>query len=133
MKRAVALILAVALVLPGCASHTGAAGNVMLAPPQPEWVKDYAAAIPLGSPVRVSRFDESTIRGDLIAVTNTTIVLQKRTRLPEAPVSVPMQRIRSVEVERPSGNLAKAIAIGAAAGAGAALGLLMIFAAIYSD
>ena len=136
MKGIIAIALCAALAAPGCA--TGRSGpRVPAAPPTTpaaaSWVKGYAAAIPIGSPVRVSRFDEPTIRGALVDVTDSAILVQRRTRVPEPPLTVPMQRLRSIEIERPSGNIAKSIIIGAAAGAGAALGLLAILATVYSD
>ena len=138
MKRLIAIGLCAALAAPGCAA--GRSGPRVPAPPgaaaphaTAAWVKGYMTSIPIGSPVRVSRFDEPAVRGALIEVTDSTILVQRRTRLPEPPVAVPMQHVRSVEIDRPSGNVGKAIIIGAAAGAGAALGLLVILAAIYSD
>ena len=59
------------------------------------------------------------------------IVVQRRTRLPEAPVTIPIEGIQAVEPDT-SSSTGRAVAIGAAAGAGAALGVLLLLAAIYA-
>jgi hypothetical protein len=57
--------------------------------------------------------------------------VQRRTRIPEPPVTIPIERIRAVEIDT-SGGTGRAVAIGATAGAGAALGVILILAAIFA-
>jgi hypothetical protein len=61
------------------------------------------------------------------------IVVQRRTRVPEPPFSIPIERISTVDIEAPGSSIGKAVAIGAAAGAGGALGVMLLLAAIFSD
>jgi hypothetical protein len=60
------------------------------------------------------------------------IVIQKRTRIPEAPLAIAIDEVQAMELEGKNGGPGKAIAMGAAAGAGAALGVLLILAAIFA-
>jgi hypothetical protein len=60
------------------------------------------------------------------------IVVQRRTRLPEAPLTIPIADIVSLELES-NGSVGRTIGIGIAAGAGATLGVLLLLAAIFAD
>ena len=67
-------------------------------------------------------------------VSDTEVVVQPRTRIPEPPVQIPFQTVLRITPESTSGtNLAKAIGIGAAAAVGATLGVFAILAAIFAD
>ena len=59
------------------------------------------------------------------------IVLQPRTRIPEPPLTIPIERIRAVEIDASNGT-GRAVAIGAAAGGAAALGVILVLAAIFA-
>jgi hypothetical protein len=61
------------------------------------------------------------------------LVVQRRTRIPEAPIEVPMREVLSVELELKNGNPARTAAIGAVAAVSATLGVLLILAAVFSD
>ena len=53
---------------------------------------------------------------------------------PEAPIEVPLRSVIAVELEAPgNGNMARTVAIGAAAAASATLAVLWILAAVLSD
>ena len=77
--------------------------------------------------------DGSTLRGTLMKATDEGIVIQPRTRIPELPRDVPMDRIRTVELETGGTGVGKAVAIGVAVGVGTFFGVLMILAAVYGD
>jgi hypothetical protein len=95
---------------------------------------EYVQKLTPGSAVRVERTGGKSVRGTLIKATDRSVVVQARTRLPEPPIEVAMGDVLSVTPESPRGaNLAKAIAAGAAAGAGAALGIFFIIVAAYND
>jgi hypothetical protein len=57
--------------------------------------------------------------------------VQKRTRVPEAPLQIAIKDVQAVELEaKTSGG--KTVAMGAAAGVAAALGVLLILAAVFA-
>jgi hypothetical protein len=61
------------------------------------------------------------------------VVIQRRARVPEAPIAVPLQQVLAVELDGPAGgNSARTIAIGAGAAAAATLGVLFVLAAIFA-
>lgn len=93
----------------------------------------YVRQLPVGSRVRVSLSDGTVIHGTLIKADSDPIAVQRRTRIPEAPLQIPLKEVRAVEPEKGGGGTGRAIAIGAAAGAGAALGVLLVLAAIFAD
>ena len=61
-----------------------------------------------------------------------SVVVYPKGRVPEPPVTVAAADVRSFEIDRPS-SLAKVIAIGAAAGAAAALGVIFLIVAMIDD
>jgi hypothetical protein len=65
--------------------------------------------------------------------TATGIVVQERTRIPESPLTIPIESIRRVEIDPPGNGIGKAVAIGLAAGASGALGVILLLAAVFSD
>ena len=148
-RRALALLLIAGLTASGCAT----AAEIRRAPaPVPQFqtsavqpsatgrtqtdavlLAEYVQKLPIGSRVRVHLADGRRQRGTLMDATAERIVLQPRTRIPEPPVRITLDRIVAVELESPNGSVGRAIGIGIAAGAGAILGVLLLFAAIYSD
>jgi hypothetical protein len=140
MRTCLSLALAVVLALPGCAT-TGAARNAQAspAPPprqsivDPTVMADYVRQLKVGSRVRLARTNGDEIRGILMKNDGDPLVVQRRARIPEAPIEVPLRDVVSVELEPKSGNPARTIAIGAAAAVSATLGVLLLLAAIYSD
>jgi hypothetical protein len=95
---------------------------------------DYVQTLAPGSPVRIGRTNGQTTRGTLMKATDRSLIIQPRTRVPEPPLEIPLADIVSVTPEAPGRtNVGKIIGIAAAAGAGAALGILLILAAIYGD
>jgi hypothetical protein len=97
-------------------------------------IAEYVQKLPPGAAVRIERARGSALRGTLLKATEQSLIVQPRTRLPEAPVQVPLTEVLSVVPESPNGtNLGKAIGIGVAAGAGAALGVFLIIIAALGD
>jgi hypothetical protein len=150
-KRAVALLLAIAVTLAGCATtrrldrqETGY-GRDMNAPvprsgsqvttpaTNQKLLADYVQKLPVGTRVRVHLMNGRRERGTLMDATAERIVVQRRTRIPEPATEIPLDRVTAVDVETGNGGVGKAIAIGIAAGAGATFGVLLLLAAIYSD
>jgi hypothetical protein len=137
MTRALALVLSVALASSGCASVRAQGTRVATTPDlraaDPMVMADYIRQLPLGSRVKVSLANGSTIRGTLMKADADPIVVQKRTRIPERPVEIKLADVMAVELDAKKGSLGRSIAIGAATGAAATLGVLMILAAVFAD
>lgn len=137
-RKFVAFVMSLAIVTAttGCASIAAqrSRGVVLArADTDPDLMASYVRQLPLGSRVRVSLSDGTVIHGTLIKADADPIVVQRRTRLPEAPLEIPLKNVTAVELEKGGGGPGRAIAIGAAAGAGAALSVLLVLAAIFSD
>ena len=127
-------ILCLSIVNVGCASsgrHAAVATPAMRVG-EADAMASYVRQLPVGSRVRVTLADGRTLHGTLMS-TGDPVVLQKRTRIPEAPIEIALAGVRAVELESKSGGTARAIALGAAAGAASALGVLMVLAAIFAD
>ena len=139
MTRLLALVLSVALASSGCAtaryttSQVSVPGPEQTAPARPDaaLIADFVRKIPVGSRVRVGLADGRTVRGTLMRGDTDPIVIQRRTRVPESPLEIKVADVRTIELDQPTGSSGKTIAIGVAAGAGAALGVLLI-AAIFA-
>ena len=139
MKTCLSLLLAVTLALPGCATARASQNRLPPSPaPQrtadPKIMADYIRQLPVGSRVRLSRTDGDEIRGLLIKNDGDPIAVQRRARIPEAPIEVPLRNVIAVELDTPgNGNMARTVAIGAAAAAAATLATLWILFAVLSD
>jgi hypothetical protein len=138
VKRAIALLVTIALTSPACATTAGPRLQTT-APGQTArdraLLADYVQKLPVGSRVRVHLLDGGRERGTLMDATAERIVIQPRTRIPEPPREIPLDRVLGIELEtgNGTGSVARAIGIGVAAGAGTFLGIFLLLAAIYSD
>jgi len=95
---------------------------------------DYVQKIPAGSRIRVERTDGGSFRGTLMRATETEIVVQKNTRVPEPPLEIPLAQLSRVTLDSGSnGSVGKAVGIGIAAGVGSVLAFLAILAASFND
>lgn len=140
MRRMVALALSVALASAGCASTANRHATARIGAPgqaaarhDPTLFTEFVKKIPVGSRVRLGLANGQTIRGTLMRADTDPIVVQRRTRMPEAPIEIRVADLLTMELDQPGTGPGKAIAIGVASGAGAALGVLMILAAIFAD
>ncbi len=137
MKRIIAAALCVGLALPGCASlgpRRTDTGRLLTTTTQERSVlSDYARQLPIGTRVRAASADHRKVRGTLVKRTDTAIVIQPRTRVAEAFVEIPFDELVSLEQEVPSSGTGKAVAAGMAAGAGAALGVILLLIALWGD
>ena len=139
LTRTIAGLVCVAVINAGCATATTGGVRVANGTQQSAATRaaiaEYVQQLKPGLAVRVGRSDGRTIRGTLMKATADTLVLQPRARVPEPPVEIPVADVVSVTPESPSNgaSVGKAIGIGAAAAAGAVLGIFLILAAIYSD
>jgi hypothetical protein len=86
-----------------------------------------AETIQLGSKVAVHTIDGKRIKGTLMRVDDASVMVKKNTRIPEAPVTVTFEQMSNIERDRGNSmNWAKALGVGAAAGAGAILTIFVI-------
>ncbi len=138
MKRLFALFLCALISAPACATRSGP--RVQMAPTvsarstsDRAVLAEFARQLPLGSRVKASVADEGTIRGTLLKVTDTSIVVQPRTRVAEPLAEVPFDRLLALEQDVPGSSAGRTAAISAAAAGGATLAVLMVLAAIFSD
>ena len=130
MKSTIAAILCVALVCSGCASMSGALVTPSPRTPAPTQAADpsvmvsYVTHLAIGSRVAVDLTDGHSVKGTLMKADSGGIVVQPRTRIPEPPIQIPLDRISAVETET---NVSTARTFGIGFGAGAAGGLAAIF------
>jgi hypothetical protein len=135
-RKTVAALVCTALMTTGCAS---ASGPRVAQAPEPPGVQDravlaeYVQRLPAGSRIRVERTSGNALRGTLMKATPDAIVVQKNTRVPEAPVEVPLSQVTRVTLEPTSSSIGKHIAIGVGSGVAATFGVLLILAALWSD
>jgi hypothetical protein len=140
MRTGLSLLLAVTLAAPGCATSRAARvpTTTTALPPQhapvdSKVMADYVRQLKVGSRIRLARTNGDEIHGTLMKNDGDPLVVQRRTRIPEAPIEVPLREVLSVELETKNGNPARTVAIGAVAAVSATLGVLLILAAIFSD
>lgn len=134
MKRILALVLCVALGAPGCASARVSRTPVVplqtaASPGDPAVMAEYVQKLPAGSRLRVDTTAGRTLRGTLIKANEDELVVQRNTRVPVPPESLAMKDVARVVVESGSSN-GKLMAVGAAIGAGAAVGILWLITII---
>lgn len=140
MTRPLIALTVCAALVSGCATAGGArmayapqaqAGAPRSAADQ-ALLAEYAQKLQPGTKVRVDRMNGKPVKGTLMKASDTAVVIQPRTRLPEPPIEIPLAEVLAVTPEKSNG-VGKAIGIGAAAGAAAALGTILILIAAFSD
>jgi hypothetical protein len=110
---------------------TAPAAGLQLA--DPALVASYVKQLPIGSRVRVGLTGGARIKGTLMTSNDREIVVQPRTRIPEPPLQIAMDRIVAVELETNSNsNLGRTIGVGVAAGVGGTLAVFLVLAAIFA-
>lgn len=135
LKRMIAALVCAALATTACASAGGQRipHSAPGAPIQDKAVlADYVQRLSAGSKVRVERTDGTAFRGTLMRATAQTILVQKNTRVPEAPIEIPLEQLTRVTLDNGS-SMGKSVAIGVGAGVAATFGVLLLLAALLSD
>ena len=138
MRKLLCLLLTTTLAVSGCATARANSNRVYTTGDRQsvdtKVMADYIRQLKVGSRVRLSRVRGDDIRGILMKNDGDPVVIQRRSRVPEAPISVPLAEVLAVELDVPgNGNPARTIAIGAAAAVAGTLGVLLVLAAIFSD
>lgn len=85
-----------------------------------------AEAIPLGTKVSVQTLDGRRVKGTLMRVDDTSMLVKKNSRIPEAPIAVTFEQMANVEKSGGGMSWGKAIGIGVATGASAILTIFVI-------
>ena len=123
--RTTALVIMVTIL-------SGGMSDVLAAQPQAPveaaaW-KDVAGAIPLGSRVKAHTVEGRRITGTLMQVSDGAVMVKRNTRLPEPAVSIAFADLSRLERDHGNGgiNIAKAVGIALAAGAGVMITLFAI-------
>lgn len=90
--------------------------------------RQVAETIPLGSKVKVQTVEGRRLKGTLMRVDGTSVMLKRNTRMPEPALTVAFTDIAKLERDEPGGgmHIAKAIGVGLAAGAGVFFSLVLI-------
>jgi hypothetical protein len=117
-----------------CSMFVMSAAEAFAAQEATAW-KEVAAAIPLGSKVKVLTTSGNRLTGTLMSVAGDAVMVKRNTRLPEPAVSVPFSEVSRLERDHGSRGVTvgKAIAIGLASGAGVLFGLFAMIAMSYDD
>ena len=132
MRRLLAVLTCASLLVPGCASTGTPRVQAPDSPVDQGLLASYVRQLPIGSHVRVALTDGHTIKGTLMKTSDTELVVQRRTRVPEPPDEIPLANVTAVELDTNTGSAARAIWVGAAAGAGGALAVFLILAALFA-
>ena len=135
-RQMVAALVCVAFATTGCAS-AGGQRMPQSAPGVPVQDKavlgDYVQRLAAGSKVRVEKTDGSSFRGTLMKATPQAILVQKNTRVPEAPVEIPLEQLTRVALDNGGSSVGKTVAIGVGTGVAATFGVLLLMFALWGD
>jgi hypothetical protein len=89
--------------------------------------REMAAAIPLGSRIKLQTRAGRRLTATLMSVSDDAVIVQRASRLPEPPVTVPFSELARLQRDDRGGfSLAKALGVGLASGAGAILTMFAI-------
>ena len=137
VKRAMTVVTCAAIAASGCATHGGTRISPIYASPGSDGraaLIEYVQKLPPGTAVRIDRVKGRTLRGTLVKATGERLFVQPKARIPEGVIEISMEEVVGVTPDTPGGNnVARAIGVGAAAGAAAALGVFLIIVALVSD
>ncbi|HYT74794.1 MAG TPA: hypothetical protein VEL79_08615 [Vicinamibacterales bacterium] len=128
-RQTLALVLCGAIAMSGCASAGGPrVADTPAVPVMDQAVlADYVQRLPAGSRVRIERVTGDMVRGTLMKATPDGIVVQKNTRVPETPTTIPLAQVARVTLEQTNGH-STAMAIWA--GVGVAFSSLFVLSAL---
>ena len=125
MKRFISSIVLTCMLAPGVAF----AEQGVVVERSPAYWYSYAEKLPIGATVRVRTADGKRHTAVLAVVDRDGITVEPKSRVPEPARRFPYEQIQQLELKANGSNVAKAVAIGAAIGAGTFMGLLALLAA----
>ncbi len=124
MRHAVVLALTTLMII----QHPlGAAGQRVERPPE---MAAFVRELAPGTSVKLTLMSGTKVNGMLVSVDDEQVTVRRRTRIPEPLTRVPLAEIADADIA-PERSAGKTIAAAAAVGAGAALGVLFLLAALY--
>lgn len=114
-------------VLCGGPAETWAAQQAAGAADEAKALATMAAAIPLGSRIKLQTSSGLRLKGTLMSVSADGIIVKRETRTPEPALSIPFGELSQMQLEKSGGmSVGKAIGIGLSVGAGAILTMFAI-------
>lgn len=142
IRRVVAITLCACLALSSSACAPLALASKRLQarpagspPTRDTWItREYAEKLPVGTKVKVERRDGKSFTATFMGVEGDAVRLQRRTRIPEPPIVIPLSELAVLAVDdRGGGGAVKNALVGAAVGAGTFFFLLLLAAAAWDD
>jgi len=91
----------------------------------------YASKLPIGATVQVRTSDGKRETGVLTLVDQESVTIETRTRVPEPPRRIRFAQLDQLQLKTKGSSVAKAVAVGAAVGAGTFFGILLLIAASF--
>jgi len=124
MKRGLVVLLAVLVALPGCGARLASPtlnGVPFVprraAPPAPQAItRAYAEKLPVGARVKVAVRSGASFSATYMGVEDDAVRVQKRTRVPEAPFTVPLGDLTMLALDQGGSSTAKAVLVGVGVG-----------------
>lgn len=131
-KKTLALVLSAAMAATGCASAGGprVESSPAFGADQQALLADYVRKLPAGSKVKVERTTGEPVKGILIRASDTSVVIQRHTRVPEPAVEIPLDQVTRVSLDTAGSGHGKTIGLGIAAGVGSFVAIGLIIAAL---
>jgi hypothetical protein len=145
MQRIIALASIAALLGSGCALPRARPATFSVSHAQARAIRDaadprdledrrkYISQLPAGTAVQIALADGTHLKATLMGVEHDTVIVQPRTRLPEAYRRIPLQAIVSLTPESGHPDMARAMAIGAGAGVASFVVLFTIVMTLLDD
>lgn len=134
-RSVIAAVMCTVLVSP--ASASAAALRARQQPSRPsirdvEVLKTYAAALPIGSLVKVRLLSGEQLRGTLMHVDATEVIVRPKTRIPEPERRIAFADLDLVELDRGGGH-GTAVLIGVGSAVATFLSLWLVALAVIDD
>ena len=103
------------------------------APGGPRWItREYAEKLPVGTKVKVERKNGDSFTATFMGVEGDAVRIQKRTRIPEPPLLIPLEELVVLALDTGGGiGAAKAAVVGVVTGVGTFFFVLLLAAAAW--
>jgi hypothetical protein len=140
LGRIVAIVLCACMLASatGCGARSLSARRLQVqtagtAAAGPRWItREYAEKLPVGTKVKVERRDGQSFSATFMGVDGDAVRVQKRTRLPEPPVVIPLEDLAVLALDNGGGiGSARAALVGVGTGAATFFFLLLLAAAAW--
>jgi hypothetical protein len=123
---------AVAIVLMAALGFTPVFAQAPPTVPLPAAMGEFVRALPPGTNIKLKLTSGATVKGMLVTADDEAVTVRPRTRIPEPLRRVMLSEIADAELPRGS-MVGKTVAIGAAIGAGAAIGFVFLVVLLYGS